>query len=176
MVYCSSCGAELRGALKFCNRCGYRLSQDELDQLEAQTSSSGSKSSSSDSFEEVDSVDYEDDDVSEVRSAEVVAKPYYIDSHRPPGTVVKERIPKSKTCNICGTNTDEICFFCDWGICKTHSIKMQIKTDTGRFGNTIESCPDCADRKEGKQPSQEEAAEVGFFFKIKPYHEWKICR
>jgi len=53
---------------------------------------------------------------------------------------------------------------------------MKIKTDTGLFGNVIQSCPDCADRRSGSHPSQEEAAEVGFFFKIKPYHEWKIVK
>ena len=117
----------MRGALKFCNRCGYRLSQDELEQLETQSPGSGSKSSSSVKFEEVKSNDYDDDDDTDLRSAEVVAKLKYTDARGPPGTVVKERIPKSKTCNICGTGTEEICFFCDWGICKTHSVKMQIK-------------------------------------------------
>jgi hypothetical protein len=131
-------------------------------------------------FEEVemeeDDDEEDEEDVREIRSAEIVARPSYSDKPIPPGAVVKERIPRSTICNECGIKTDDICFFCDYGICKRHSVGMQIVTDTGKFGNVIESCPECADRKNGKQAKQDEASEVGFFFKVKPYHVWKIIR
>jgi hypothetical protein len=92
----------------------------------------------------------------------------------PVGAKVKSKIPKSTTCVVCNSKSEEICFFCDYAVCPTHSLKMQVYTDSAKFGNIIQSCPECSKQKDGKQPSKDEAAEIGFFFNIKPYHEWKI--
>ena len=174
LVYCSSCGQKLTGALKFCSSCGYKISKDELEYLD-EDATPGRNLDTRVTFEQVDASDDEDvEDVEELKSAEVLGQPESDETPRPPGTVVKAKIPLSTRCSICGIKTDDICFFCDYAICTQHNVKLQISTDTGRFGNVIKSCPDCAGRKEHKQPTEEEAAENGFFFKIKPYHEWKI--
>ena len=192
LVFCSNCGQELTGAKKFCTVCGYQLSmdeyravsQDEKDRAYTHhkkeevknTKPTYSKDEYEDDEDDNEVVEEELEDASEIKSAEISGRPSNGYTKTPPGTIVKEKIPKSTLCTICNTKTDEICFFCDWAICKRHSVNMQIVTDTGRFGNVIQSCPECANIKNGRQPTQEEAADVGFFFKIKPYHEWKVVR
>jgi hypothetical protein len=125
-------------------------------------------------FKEVDFIGEDEEDNEEMKTAEIIAEPAIERRQVPPGARVKEKIAKSTRCSVCGSKTDEMCFFCEWAVCDEHYIRMQIVTDTGNFGNVIQSCPDCADRRNGREPTQEEAADVGFFFKIKPYHEWKI--
>ena len=179
MAFCSNCGAPLQGAMKFCSKCGYHIGLDELEQIKKSGTPQKTRehyhvTQFEDDDNNNDMDESSDEDYNDMESAEVITKPDYPDRPIPPGTKVKEKIPKSTNCSVCGTKTDDICFFCDWGICKKHSVNLQIKTDTGRFGNIIQSCPDCADHKNGRQPTEEEAAEVGFFFKIKPYHEWKL--
>ncbi len=173
MIYCSNCGHELSGAKKFCSNCGYRISDEEIE-LASESKSTVKKPTSDVKFKELGDINKDLIEEEEPREAEILAKPSYTSRPVPPGTKVKEKIPKSTRCSVCGVTTNDICFFCDWAVCNHHDIKMQIVTDTGKFGNIITSCPDCAKRKNGRQPTQEEAAEVGFFFKIKPYHEWKI--
>jgi hypothetical protein len=53
---------------------------------------------------------------------------------------------------------------------------MQVLADKSAFGDVITACGDCADMKSGKQPTEAEAKEIGFFFKVKPYHQWTIMQ
>lgn len=178
MAYCSNCGKKLTGALRFCSSCGYKISESEMEQI-IDVSDRSKNNSENVKFAEVEMIDdteEEDENDEETREAEIVDRPNFRTSQIPPGTKVKEKIPKSTRCSVCGMKTDDMCFFCEWAVCKKHQVTMEIESDTGRFGNTVSSCPDCAERKSGRQPTDEEAAEVGFFFKIKPYHEWKIIK
>ncbi len=161
MPFCSNCGEELKGARKYCNKCGYKIQDDEYELL---------KQSSTLKVTETEEANRKEE---EQKDAEVVEKP----TEKiviPPGAKVKSKIPKSTTCLICGEKTDDICFFCDYAVCKDHSVKMQVLADKSKIGNIIFSCSKCATKKEGRQPTKDEAAEIGFFFTIKPYHEWKV--
>lgn len=175
LVYCSNCGEKLSGALKFCSSCGYKISDDELTQMETlRRSDEKPKDAGNFVTDDDETSDSMDIDEEYIKPAEIIDRPDYDEIPKPPGATVKTKVPQSTRCSQCGIKTDDICFFCDYAVCNSHSVKMQICTDTGRFGNIIHSCPDCAGRKNGRQPTEDEAAENGFFFKIKPYHEWKI--
>ena len=174
MAYCSNCGAELRGAMKYCNKCGYQIDDEEYKIIK-QSRPDAAKVSKKSTLEQLD----EDNQKDEVLiKAEGVSKPGFekpteMEIRVPPGTKVKSKVPKSTSCVVCNRRTDDICFFCDYAVCNKHSVKMQVIADKAKIGNVIESCPECARIKAGHQPTEEEAAEIGFFFKIKPYHEWK---
>ena len=167
MAFCSNCGQELDGAVRFCSNCGHKIDDDEHELIQRTVGAKG----------DIGDTDHDSGpsgargskDISDERPRAEVT-----DINIPPGAKVKAKIPKSTQCNVCNIKTDDICFFCEYGICNTHGVKMQIFADNAKFGNVIQSCPECADRKNGKQPTSEEAAEIGFFFKIKPYHEWKV--
>jgi hypothetical protein len=171
---------------KYCSVCGYQLSKDEFREVSNDEIQKGYtkrepeavKSNEADDDNNInENEDYDDFERAErTEPTEAGTRPSSTYRITPAGTKVKEKIPKSTNCSVCGSKTGEICFFCDWAVCKRHNVNMRIVTDTGKFGNVIQSCPDCAERKDGRQPSTEEAADVGFFFKIKPYHEWKIVR
>ena len=174
MAYCSNCGAELRGAMKYCNKCGYQIDDDEykiIKRLRPDAAEDSKRST-------LDKLGEDDSEKEELKEAEVVFKPGFekppeMEIRVPPGTKVKSKVPKSTSCVVCNKRTEDICFFCNYAVCDKHSVKMQVLADKAKIGNVIESCPECADRKAGRQPTGEEAAEIGFFFKIKPYHEWK---
>ena len=159
VVFCSNCGKELNGALKYCSGCGYKIEEEEFNKIQESSSAAGAQ------------------DSKKMKDADVVVEPYKEippESRIPMGAKVKSKIPKSKTCVTCNTRTDDICYFCNYAVCNQHSIKMQIFSDASKFGNAIQSCSNCATKKNGRQPTKEEAEGIGFFFNIKPYHEWKI--
>ncbi|WP_455392471.1 zinc-ribbon domain-containing protein [[Eubacterium] cellulosolvens] len=159
MVFCSNCGSELKGAMKFCKNCGYKIEGEEYKIIKNSTSTE--KDSNAGATKSVVTTPKHED--------------YAKDKIRiPPGAKVKSKIPKSTTCVTCNIKTDDICYFCNYAVCKQHSVKMQIYADNSKFGNAVESCAKCAERRNGKQPTKDEAEDIGFFFKIKPYHEWKI--
>lgn len=155
MPFCSKCGHELAGAVKFCNSCGYKIEKDELEVL-----------IKPEEVERTDEQKTEDDSD--------LDQPSQRYEYTPPGATIKTRIPQSTRCVKCNTKTENICFFCNYAVCPEHSVDMQILADKVKIGGSIRSCPKCADRRDGTKPSSEEAAEMGFFFNIKPYHEWKI--
>ena len=164
MSFCSNCGTELQGKLKYCSKCGYKLEiQFEDPNAEDRTSGSGAK------MNEIGP----DSDVTASPTGERIVSDAD-DRPVPPGTKVKSRLPKSSTCSVCNIKTEDICYFCDYAICGQHIVKMQVIADKSKIGNIIQSCPKCATKKEGNQPSKDEASGIGFFFNIKPYHEWKI--
>ena len=188
LAFCSNCGEELVGVLNYCSKCGYKLDEEEEKIL-------GKKGTSSDRPLSEDRPVKEETGKVNVKANEKVTtdtnielpkdtatdndyagsrRRYQEDPRGPPGTKVKSRVPKSTRCIVCNTKTDDICFFCDYAVCTTHSVKMQVFADKAKFGNIIPSCPDCSKKKTGKEPTKDEAAEIGFFFNIKPYHEWKI--
>lgn len=160
MVFCSNCGSKVSGDKNYCSKCGHKMDDDELSVVQKSPPDSPEP-------EETSSKDLEET-IAEMPVQEI--------RRPPPGAIVKEKIPKSTHCQVCNTKTDDICFFCDYAICKQHSVNMQVFTDKAKFGNVIASCPECSGKRNGQQPTEEEAAEIGFFFTIKPYHEWKIIK
>jgi len=171
LVFCSNCGQELIGAKRFCTKCGYKIEESDLRSLKETPQSS----SRDDKYDSEAYPDEDGDEESQDKNLDNEAE----ESHRyrlraPPDAVVKEKIPKSTHCLVCNTKTDDICFFCNFAICNKHNIDMQMYADNAKFGNVIHSCSECSGQKNGRQPTTDEASEIGFFFKIKPYHEWKI--
>jgi hypothetical protein len=152
----------LQGSLKYCSKCGYKLEEQMEDPYaEDRGSSSGAKNNKTGS---------------EVTPSPTGERIVVEEEERriPPGARVKSRVPKSTTCSVCNIKTEDICYFCDYAVCGQHSVKMQVCADKSEIGNIIQSCPKCATKREGNQPSKDEASGIGFFFNIKPYHEWKI--
>lgn len=76
-------------------------------------------------------------------------------------------------CSVCGSRPDQRCFFCLAPICPRHTVSMRIYVRNTPFGNKVPSCPSCANRHAGKNPTKSEAEEAGMYFTIKPYHEWR---
>jgi len=171
LPFCSNCGKELKGALKFCSSCGYRIEEDEYKAIMKSLKSTKKEEENYSDIKKPPEVPVKERPRSEPKD---LGKQPGI--RVPPGAKVKEKIPKSTTCLICNVKSDTICYFCDHAICPTHSIGMQIFADNSKFGNVIQSCTKCAQRKKGRQPTNEEAQGIGFFFNIKPYHEWKILK
>ena len=160
--------------MRFCNHCGYEVSEAERKLIKNKSTDSAIQPKTIENNEDQMEDDEDEVEDEEIKSAEVIAEPESTRLRVPPGATVKSKIPKSKNCQVCNTKTEDICFFCDYGICKQHRINMQVFADNAKFGNVIQSCLECGQKKNGKQPSKDEAAEIGFFFNIKPYHEWKI--
>jgi hypothetical protein len=161
LPFCSNCGTEINEAIKYCKKCGYKFEDFEpsAKNNEIDTGKSPKREGK----------------IESTPTGEILRTDPEEGSIRvPTGAKVKSRVPKSTTCAVCNTKTDDICYFCDYAVCGQHNVKMQVFADKSKFGNVIESCPNCATKKEGKQPSKEEADGIGFFFNIKPYHEWKI--
>jgi len=144
MSYCTKCGKELFGAKKFCSNCGYPTEPDE-------EVSSRSESA------EVEPI------------PEGIVQDDYSDANIPDAA-----IKVNKDCIECGVKSDTKCFFCNSYVCNRHSSNMQILADNSPIGNDILACGGCADQKRNTQPTEAEAKEMGFFFKIKPYHQWTI--
>jgi hypothetical protein len=164
LVFCSNCGKELTGQKRYCNSCGYKISEDEYNLIKSTAvDKEGGGSTTAD-------VEGKDADI----TSTPMAGDYKGNDHVPLGAKVKHKMPKSTTCVTCNVKTDDICYFCSYAVCQNHSLKMQIFADKSKFGNAVGSCAKCADRVNGKQPTKDEAEGIGFFFKIKPYHEWKI--
>ena len=164
MVFCSNCGKEIVGSAKFCNSCGYKISEEELNILrgKAPDAETGTKAGA-------ESRGKDSEVVKEHKMGE-----YDEEGRVPMGAKVKHKVPKSTRCVTCNLKTDDICYFCSYAVCDKHRVKMQIFADKSKFGNAVGSCHRCADAKNGRQPTKDEAEDIGFFFKIKPYHEWKI--
>jgi len=195
LPFCSNCGSQLRDDTKFCSNCGYKISESELKLIGKSPKGPRStpKKTTSDYIEaeeteeeeieetEKDEDEYEQPDVEKYTEVEVKYK--HDDGSTkeqriqvPVGAKVKSKTPKSTSCLVCNLKTENMCYFCNFALCKEHSINMQIFADKSRFGNVIESCPQCANKKQGRQPTKEEAEGIGFFFNIKPYHEWKVLK
>ena len=166
MAFCSNCGTELRGAMKYCSKCGHRIEDEEYEVIKKL--GAGPKDSKFEGrFNRISPEESESDEEQEPEKEEEKIQ-------IPPGAKVKSKVPKSTSCIVCNTRTNDICFFCNYAVCGRHNVKMQIFADKSKFGNLIQSCPECANKKNGKQPTKDEASEIGFFFNIKPYHEWRI--
>ncbi len=157
--------------MKYCSKCGYKI-QDEEHRLIKRSSTSPKVAEKEAKFNRV----VEEEEIQDAEEIETPAEKRSDESEIriPPGTKVKSKIPKSTTCLMCNTKTEDICFFCNYAICSQHNVNMQVFADKSSFGNVVRSCPECADKKKDRQPTEDEAAEIGFFFNIKPYHEWKI--
>lgn len=186
LPFCSNCGSELRDDTKFCSKCGYKISESELNLIGKTPKStlSTTKRTTSDYLEaeeteKEEGEEHETVDVEKYREVEVKTKQDDGSTKEqkiqvPVGAKVKTKTPKTTSCLVCNLKTEDMCYFCNFALCKEHSINMQIFADKSRFGNVIESCPQCANKKQGRQPTKEEAEGIGFFFIIKPYHEWKV--
>ena len=145
MVYCTKCGKELSGAKRFCSYCGYPIENDEGVEVEP----------ISGSHEQGEKFEQQTVEFSDAKIPEAAIK-------------------VNKDCIECGTKSETKCFFCNTYICDRHSSKMQILADKSAFGDVIIACGSCADQKRNTQPTEAEAKEMGFFFKVKPYHQWTI--
>jgi hypothetical protein len=188
LPFCSNCGFELKGNNRFCNKCGYKLDVEEFEMVKREKGGPGNADEpepepemDEDELDEEPGKPNDDNKRPEPGFKKFEGRDFGRLSKKNknrviPGTVVKSKVPKSTTCLVCNTKTDDICFFCDFAICDQHSLNMQIFADKSAIGNVIQSCPKCAHNKEGRQPKNDEASEIGFFFKIKPYHEWKILK
>ena len=143
--------------MAFCSKCGEELSGAKkfcsycgfpvpID-LEGDTSS-----------------EFEGEALDEIAEAEVVQT-----AEVPAGAILV-----NKRCNDCGESCETKCFFCHTYICDRHSDNMQILADKAKFGDVVVACGNCSDAKSTKQPTEAESKEMGFFFKIKPYHQWTI--
>jgi hypothetical protein len=150
--------------MKYCHNCGYQIDDEEYEAIKKSSGIADAKFEDTTSTEKPDSKAY-------------TGEPALTEKRKvPPGAKVKSKLPKSTTCKVCNVKSDELCYFCDYAICSTHSVNMQIIADKSELGNVIQSCPECADKRNGRQPTNEEAEDIGFFFNIKPYHEWKIVK
>jgi hypothetical protein len=151
--------------MKYCLSCGYQIDDEEFDSI--QKISPGLNNSKSVGSDETD-------------NDRASTKAYVGESELtkkikvPPGAKVKSKLPKSTTCVVCNIKSNDICYFCDFAVCGRHSVGMQILADKSKLGNVIQSCPECANKRKGQQPTNEEAEGIGFFFNIKPYHEWQV--
>jgi hypothetical protein len=144
MSYCTKCGKELIGAKQFCSNCGYPTEPDEEVSPRSES--------------------HEVEPISETSDQED-----YSDANIPDAA-----IKVNKDCIECGAKSETKCFFCSTYVCDRHSSKMQILADKSAFGDEIIACGNCADQKRNTQPTEAEAKEIGFFFKVKPYHQWTI--
>ena len=185
MTFCSNCGQDLKGAMKYCSTCGYKITDAERELIKKSSEIADNKENRFLRNESSQDSSLDDDDDDDLEPAEEAAESskqqqsqplqsQQLPVRPPPGATVKAKLPKSTKCSVCNNTTDDICFFCDYAVCNTHSLNMQVFSDNAKFGNTIQSCPECADKKNKKQPSKDEASDIGFFFNIRPYHEWRI--
>ncbi|MGA1822944.1 MAG: hypothetical protein ACMUIG_10505 [Thermoplasmatota archaeon] len=76
-------------------------------------------------------------------------------------------------CSVCGSRPDRRCFFCLSPVCTRHTVNLKIFVRKMPFGGKVESCPSCANKRHGRNPTVSEAQEAGMYFSIKPYHEWR---
>ncbi|UCH89519.1 MAG: hypothetical protein JSV49_02410 [Thermoplasmata archaeon] len=79
-----------------------------------------------------------------------------------------------RTCVECEEEASQKCYFCWANICTDHTKRLQIFINKAPFGNQVVSCRKCANDKQNKQPTQQEAEGASLFFGVKPYHEWKL--
>ena len=157
MIYCSNCGKELKGAKNFCSNCGY----SNLDTDEEPTTKHEDDAFETEPVSDPDGPVSAGDDV--------------------PGSGDMNEIPADaiivdKTCTQCGEKGEKKCFFCNLYVCDRHLVNMQVLADKAGFGDIITACGNCADSKNNKQPTEAEAKKIGFFFKIKEYHQWAILQ
>jgi hypothetical protein len=157
MAYCSKCGEELTGARKFCSYCGFPV---PLDLEEGGSREFEGAALEVDPLSERGGTDEsrQDQEPREQGDADI-----------PPAAILV-----NKECSDCGEKCDTKCFFCNIYVCDRHSDQMQILADKSKFGDVVVACGNCSDMKRNKEPTEAEAKEMGFFFKVKPYHQWTI--
>jgi hypothetical protein len=77
-------------------------------------------------------------------------------------------------CHECGKNGEEICIFCEKGLCKEHAKKMAIMVNNMPASRIVGACAACASDKAGQVPTVPEAREADHLYSIKPHHEWGL--
>lgn len=177
MVYCSNCGVELKGSKVFCPECRYRHNPGQIDKMVRKARISGYRAPQA----------REERPESRVPSRSQPSEPEpEIYEPRKAATTLKEdsefiREGRKVTilkegCSYCEGNAERRCFFCYAPICNGHTDSLKIFVRNNPFGKVILTCPDCANERHGRTPSQQDAEKANMFFNVKPYHEWRRIR
>jgi len=194
MIYCSNCGAELKGSKIFCPECRYRHNPGQIDKMIRKARITGNRpppareerpEPQGSSRSQRKEPDRKGTRVPSGPEERVPQEPEVYEPRKAASTLKEDaefvRDGKNVTilkegCSYCDKNAERRCFFCYAPVCDNHTDSLKIFVRKNPFGKVIRTCPDCASERHGQIPSQQEAEKANMFFNVKPYHEWRRVR
>ena len=176
MSFCTNCGESLSGAKQFCASCGFRVpaSSDEAPDPNLDRTSVLSRPET----QESESPRREEEE-SPARPPRAPQEPEF-ETPPPPKPPMGEEEPMRDRaflphCHVCNKTGDDICIFCEKGLCKEHSKKMAIMVNNMPASRIVGACESCSKDKIGQVPTVPEAKEADHLYSIKPHHEWGLA-
>ena len=169
MAYCTSCGAPLAGAQKFCASCGYKVPSGKAAEPDPELDRTSQVGYTAVAEEEVEVAREEPEPEPEPEPPAPPAPEERPDHLREEEPIRRGFIP---SCDVCGNDGESACIFCEKGLCGEHSKKMAVMVNGIASSRTVAACDGCSKDKVGTVPTAPAARAADFLYAIKPYHEW----